>query len=61
MPPQIGNFISDAIYDGRLLSNDDHPLGKSLVGAPRKTCHFVNVLGVQVTQGKSWKARRFFV
>lgn len=30
MPSQIGNFISDAVYDGQLRSNPSHPLANDL-------------------------------
>jgi len=39
MPPQIGHFISDAVYDGQLCSNPKHPQ------ADAHTCFFVDVVG----------------
>ena len=38
MPPQIGRFISDAVYDGLLQSNPNHPVTDASIA-----CHFVNV------------------
>lgn len=39
MPPQIGDFISDAVYEGQLRSNPRHPQANA------HTCFFVDVLG----------------
>ena len=38
MPPQIGDFISDAVYEGQLRSNPHHSEAKS-----PNTGFFVNV------------------
>ncbi|KAI6123273.1 P-loop containing nucleoside triphosphate hydrolase protein [Pisolithus croceorrhizus] len=51
MPPQIGEFISEAVYEELLKSHEAHPLANADV----PTCHFVNVPGVQVSHGTSWK------
>ncbi|KAI6140644.1 AAA domain-containing protein [Pisolithus tinctorius] len=51
MPPQIGEFISKAVYEGLLRSNEAHPLPHTDV----PTCHFVNVPGEQLPHGTGWK------
>ncbi|KAG1831993.1 hypothetical protein DFJ58DRAFT_876079, partial [Suillus subalutaceus] len=38
MPPQIGNFISQAVYDGLLESNMQHPVTNE-----RMAYHFINI------------------
>ncbi|KAG1781378.1 hypothetical protein EV702DRAFT_1248386 [Suillus placidus] len=38
MPPQIENFISQAVYDGLLESNLQHPVMNE-----RMACHFINI------------------
>lgn len=40
MPPQIGQIISDAVYDNKLKSFAGHPITDDI-----KACHFINVLG----------------
>ncbi len=37
MPSQIGEFISDAVYDGQLRSNPDHPQANAY------SCFFVEI------------------
>lgn len=49
MPPQIGDFISDQVYDGQLQSNPDHLIGHSLA-----SCYFVDVEGCEKHYEKSW-------
>lgn len=39
MPPQIGGFISDEVYDGLLESNPLHPVTSNTIA-----CHFIDVL-----------------
>jgi len=51
MPPQIGDFISQSVYEGLLKSSDGH----SLAQTPYMTCQFVNVTGKQVSVGTSLK------
>ncbi|KAH7913562.1 P-loop containing nucleoside triphosphate hydrolase protein, partial [Hygrophoropsis aurantiaca] len=51
MPPQIGDFISQAIYEKQLGSNPEHP-----VTTDNMACHFINVsLGYEEPSGKSYK------
>ncbi|KAG0706771.1 P-loop containing nucleoside triphosphate hydrolase protein, partial [Suillus ampliporus] len=50
MPPQIGMFISDAVYDGLLESNPLHP-----VTGERMACHFINIPSQEQLHGTSWK------
>ncbi|THH33182.1 hypothetical protein EUX98_g960 [Antrodiella citrinella] len=50
MPPEIGNFISDAVYDGQLRSNPKH------LHANKHTCFFVDVVdGVEKSDETSYK------
>ncbi|KAG0706773.1 P-loop containing nucleoside triphosphate hydrolase protein [Suillus ampliporus] len=50
VPPQIGGFISDAVYDSRLKSNPQHPVTNA-----RMACHFVNIPSQEQLHGTSWK------
>ncbi|EGN98887.1 hypothetical protein SERLA73DRAFT_181592, partial [Serpula lacrymans var. lacrymans S7.3] len=51
MPPQVGDFISQAIYDGKLQSNEFHQ-----VTTDSMACYFVDVsLGQEESFGTSWK------
>lgn len=38
MPPQIGDFISAAVYDGKLLSNPLHPITGETIA-----CYLIDV------------------
>jgi len=38
MPPQMGELISEAVYDGLLKSDPRHPIGNNIIA-----CHFVDV------------------
>ncbi len=54
MPPQLGEFISDAVYDGQLSSNPDHPI-------TGLACFFVDVNGAtEKRNGTSWEASTVF-
>jgi hypothetical protein len=56
MPPQIGDFISKAVYGGQLQSNPLHPITNSTIA-----CHLVDVSdGRQQTQGTSSKVFDYF-
>lgn len=49
MPPHIGDFISDAVYDGQLKSNSEHEISDH-------ACWFVDVAnGVEKRNGTSWE------
>ncbi|KAK0193842.1 P-loop containing nucleoside triphosphate hydrolase protein [Armillaria mellea] len=37
MPPQLGDFISQAVYDGKLKSNPLHPIKDDIIA-----CHFID-------------------
>ncbi|KAG2074296.1 hypothetical protein BDR04DRAFT_202001 [Suillus decipiens] len=50
MPPQIGRFISKAVYDGLLESNPLHS-----VTDERMACHFINIPSQEQLHGTSWK------
>ena len=50
MPPDIGEFISDAVYDGQLRSNPNH------LKAGKATCFFVDVCdSIESANGTSWQ------
>jgi hypothetical protein len=52
MPPQIGQFVSDAVYEGQLKSNPLHPVTEETVA-----CHFIDVVsGREQREGDSFKA-----
>jgi hypothetical protein len=38
MPPQLGDFVSKAVYDDKLQSNPLHPIKNSI-----RACHFIDV------------------
>ena len=40
MPPQMGELISETVYDGCLSSNPRHPINNQIMA-----CHFVDVHG----------------
>ena len=48
MPPQIGDIISDAVYDGQLQSNPDHPIKET-----QNACWFINIEQDQEVQDKT--------
>ena len=51
MPPPIGDFISDAVYDGQLRSNPDHAVQDN-------TCWFMDVDdSIERRNGTSWEVR----
>jgi superfamily I DNA and/or RNA helicase len=53
MPPQLGDFISTAVYDDGLQSNPLHPVRNTV-----KACHFIDVIGgKEEFHSKSWMNR----
>ena len=53
MPPFIGEFISEAVYNGQLASNPEHE-----VSATINTCRFVDVDGSKEQRsGTSWQVQ----
>lgn len=56
MPPQIGQFISDAVYDSQLDSNSLHPITNE-----RMACHFINIPSQEQLHGTSWKVSYSFL
>jgi hypothetical protein len=40
MPPQIGQVISEAVYDNQLKSNPLHPITDKVLA-----CHFIDIPG----------------
>src|ERR1700733_15178374 len=42
MPPQIGQIVSRAVYDGQLKSNPLHPITEETLA-----CHFIDVPGAE--------------
>lgn len=50
MPPQLGDFISEAVYDGKLKSNPKHPITRDLV-----TIKIVDAEGSEQPAGDSFQ------
>jgi regulator of nonsense transcripts 1 len=51
MPPQIGDFISHAVYDNKLLSNPEHPITSKTIA-----CYLIDVCeGTEKRDGTSFK------
>lgn len=50
MPPQIGGFISQAVYDDKLMSNPKHPIPDSVVA-----CHIIDTQGKEQPHDTSFK------
>ncbi|KAK0204848.1 P-loop containing nucleoside triphosphate hydrolase protein [Desarmillaria ectypa] len=48
MPPQLGDFISQAVYNNELKSNLSHPIQNDTIA-----CHFVNVIDSRERQSTS--------
>lgn len=42
MPPQIGQIVSEAVYDSQLKSNPLHPITEEILA-----CHFIDVPGTE--------------
>ncbi|KAJ3811502.1 P-loop containing nucleoside triphosphate hydrolase protein, partial [Lentinula aff. lateritia] len=55
MPPQMGVFISSAVYDGSLKSNPHHVITDRTLA-----CQFIHVPGVEILKGKSFIVGTFF-
>ncbi|KAF8825249.1 hypothetical protein HHX47_DHR7000297 [Lentinula edodes] len=49
MPPQMGDFISSAVYDGDLKSNPNHVITDRTLA-----CQFIHVPGVEIFKGNSF-------
>ena len=57
MPPQIGDFISAAVYDGQLQSNPSHPITDKTMA-----CHLIDVShGKQQASGTSFKVWNYYL
>ncbi|PFH52931.1 hypothetical protein AMATHDRAFT_138703 [Amanita thiersii Skay4041] len=52
MPPQIGRFISAAVYDSKLESNPLHPVKDTKIA-----CKFINVVGKERNHQDSYQAQ----
>jgi hypothetical protein len=53
MPPAIGQFISNNVYDGKLLSNPQHTVRSNTC------CRFVEIIGGEEKKaGHSWEVSR---
>ncbi len=48
MPPQLGDFISQAVYEGKLKSNPLHLIKDDIIA-----CHFVDVMSGRERQNGS--------
>lgn len=55
MPPQMGDFISGAVYDGALKSNPNHVITDRTLA-----CQFIHVPGVEIFKGNSFRVGTFF-
>jgi len=51
MPPQIGDIISEAVYENKLKSNPNHPITSEITA-----CYFVNIAGKEKQCDKSFMA-----
>ncbi|KIK63710.1 hypothetical protein GYMLUDRAFT_448451 [Collybiopsis luxurians FD-317 M1] len=49
MPPQMGDFISTAVYDGLLKSNPQHPISDQVIA-----CRLVDISGTEQMEGDSF-------
>lgn len=49
MPPQIGEIISNTVYDGKLKSNPSHPITDEIIA-----CRFIDVPGQEKRHGDSF-------
>ncbi|KAF5391903.1 hypothetical protein D9757_001729 [Collybiopsis confluens] len=49
MPPQMGDFISEAIYSGLLKSNAHHPITEATIA-----CRLVDIPGTEEMEGNSF-------
>jgi hypothetical protein len=49
MPPQIGNLISEAVYNNQLASNPLHPIADNILA-----CHFIDIPGIEKPKGNSF-------
>jgi len=49
MPPQIGEFISETIYDGCLNSNPQHLISNQFVA-----CYFMDIPSQEERKGNSF-------
>jgi len=58
MPPQIGEILSEAVYDGKLKSNPKHPITEKVTA-----CHFFNIVNGREKQpdGKSFMVTLIFL
>ena len=53
MPPQIGGFISQEVYNDKLDSNPEHPITDATLA-----CRFIDVVGaIEQKSGTSWVVR----
>ena len=56
MPPQIGDIISEAVYEGKLKSNDKHPITSEVTA-----CYFANIAnGTERQFGTSFRVELNF-
>lgn len=57
MPPQIGEILSEAVYDGKLKSNPKHPITHEI-----RACYFFDIANGKEKQpdGKSFMVTSIF-
>ncbi len=53
MPPQIGQFISAAVYEDKLKSNPKHEIKDDVIA-----CRFIDAKGKESKSGDSYKVSR---
>jgi hypothetical protein len=56
MPPQIGDIISEAVYDAKLKSNPLHPITEKTTA-----CYFIDVPGKERKMNDSFKVCLIFL
>lgn len=56
MPPQIGDIISELVYDGKLKSNPSHPVTDDTTA-----CYFVEAPGKEKPMETSYKVFNYFL
>lgn len=55
MPPQIGQFISTAVYEDRLKSNPLHPIKDDVIA-----CRFIDAKGGESLSGDSYQVSKLY-
>lgn len=56
MPPQIGNVISELVYETKLKSNPSHPVTENITA-----CYFVEAPGKEKALASSYMVFNYFL